>query len=79
MLRRAMHEYAEHYHLERNHQGLGNQLIVPLQTLDQLFNDAPHSLNDDPISDVATGVVIGRYTLIFLVAGTSTTSCRRRG
>src|SRR5262249_2121313 len=22
-------EYVEHYHLERNHQGLGNQLIVP--------------------------------------------------
>ena len=28
MLRRAMHEYTEHYHLERNHQGLANQLIV---------------------------------------------------
>ena len=30
MLRRAVHEYMEHYHCERNHQGLGNQLIVPL-------------------------------------------------
>ena len=30
MLRRALHEYMEHYHRERNHQGLGNQLIVPL-------------------------------------------------
>ena len=29
MLRRAVHEYVEHYHRERNHQGLGNQLIVP--------------------------------------------------
>ena len=33
MLRRAVHEYIEHYHRERNHQGLGNQLIVPLRVL----------------------------------------------
>ena len=33
MLRRAVHEYIEHYHRERNHQGLGNQLIVPLRLL----------------------------------------------
>ena len=26
-LRRAVTEYTEHYHLERNHQGLGNELI----------------------------------------------------
>ncbi|HUX74157.1 MAG TPA: integrase core domain-containing protein [Steroidobacteraceae bacterium] len=31
MLRRAVHEYLEHYHRERNRQGLGNQLIVPLR------------------------------------------------
>jgi putative transposase len=31
MLRRALHEYLVHYHRERNHQGLGNQLIVPLR------------------------------------------------
>jgi transposase InsO family protein len=31
MLRRAVHEYMEHYHCERNHQGLGNQLIVRLR------------------------------------------------
>ena len=30
-LRRAMHEYMEHYHRERNHQGLANELIVPLR------------------------------------------------
>ncbi len=30
MLRRALHEYMEHYHRERNHQGLGNQLIAPV-------------------------------------------------
>jgi len=29
-LRRAVGEFIEHYHRERNHQGLGNQLIVPL-------------------------------------------------
>lgn len=26
-LRRAVREYVEHYHEERNHQGLGNRLI----------------------------------------------------
>lgn len=30
-LRRVVHEYTEYYHLERNHQWLGNQLIVPLR------------------------------------------------
>ena len=30
MLRRALREYTEHYHLERNHQGLENRTIVPL-------------------------------------------------
>jgi putative transposase len=29
MLRRALREYIDHYHLERNHQGLDNQLISP--------------------------------------------------
>ena len=29
-LRRALAEFAEHYHHERNHQGLGNTLIVPV-------------------------------------------------
>ncbi|HJZ78503.1 MAG TPA: hypothetical protein VKE51_42540 [Vicinamibacterales bacterium] len=29
-LRRARREFADHYHHERNHQGLGNRLIVPL-------------------------------------------------
>ena len=28
-LRRALEEYAEHYHQERNHQGRGNVLLVP--------------------------------------------------
>jgi transposase InsO family protein len=28
-LLRALDEFAEHYHKERNHQGLGNDLIVP--------------------------------------------------
>ncbi len=27
--RRAVEAYIEHYHAERNHQGLGNQLIEP--------------------------------------------------
>jgi putative transposase len=29
MLRRALREYTDHYHLERNNQGLDNQLIIP--------------------------------------------------
>ena len=32
MLPRSLREYVEHYHLERNHQGLGNQLLVPRVT-----------------------------------------------
>ena len=29
MLRRSLCEYTEHYHLERNHQGIWNRTIVP--------------------------------------------------
>jgi hypothetical protein len=29
-LRRSGREFVEHYHVERNHQGLGNRLIVPV-------------------------------------------------
>jgi transposase InsO family protein len=31
-LRNAVREFVKHYHLERNHQGLGNALIVPIKT-----------------------------------------------
>jgi hypothetical protein len=31
-LRKAIREFVEHYHAERNHQGLGNRLIIPLKT-----------------------------------------------
>jgi hypothetical protein len=31
-LRNAIREFVAHYHVERNHQGLGNQLIVPMET-----------------------------------------------
>ena len=30
MLRRVLGEYVAHHHLERNHQGLGNELITPI-------------------------------------------------
>jgi transposase InsO family protein len=30
-LRRAVTEYGRHYHTERNHQGLGNELIIRLE------------------------------------------------
>ena len=32
-LRKAVHEFVEHYHRERNHQGLDNRLIMPEQLL----------------------------------------------
>ena len=28
-LQKAIHEFVAHYHRERNHQGLGNRLIIP--------------------------------------------------
>ena len=31
-LRRALREYGRHYHTERNHQGLGNELIIRSET-----------------------------------------------
>jgi putative transposase len=31
-LRNAIREFVAHYHLERNHQGLSNRLIVPAKT-----------------------------------------------
>jgi putative transposase len=33
-LEKAIGEYVEHYHVERNHQGLGNQLIEPGDSVD---------------------------------------------
>ena len=33
MLRRAIAEFVEHYHTERNHQGVGNRLLRPGPTL----------------------------------------------
>jgi putative transposase len=32
MLRRSLREYVDHYHRERNHQGIGNRTIMPLPT-----------------------------------------------
>ena len=31
-LRRTLREYVAHYHTERNHQGVGDQLLEPLAT-----------------------------------------------
>ena len=39
-LRRALKEYVAHYHIERNHQGVGNRLLEPLARV---------SLNDETI------------------------------
>jgi transposase InsO family protein len=35
-LRRAVNAYLEHYHVERNHQGLGNQIIEPVDDVGQV-------------------------------------------
>jgi len=35
-LRRAIDEFVEHYHHERNHQGLGNRQIAPLTEVGSL-------------------------------------------
>ena len=32
-LRKAVHEFVEHYHCQRNHQGLDNRLILPEQLI----------------------------------------------
>ena len=36
MLRKSLYENAEHYHVERNHQGIGNCTIVPLTIPDRI-------------------------------------------
>ena len=35
-LENAVREYVEHYHTERNHQGLGNELIEPVNDSDSV-------------------------------------------
>jgi transposase InsO family protein len=39
-LQRSVHEFLSHYHRERNHQGLGNRLIIP---------DRTHATDQGPI------------------------------
>jgi hypothetical protein len=38
-LRRAVREFVEHYHGERNHQGLGNHLIDPTESVGECAGD----------------------------------------
>jgi hypothetical protein len=33
MVRHALREYVAHYHAERNHQGISNQIIEPATTI----------------------------------------------
>jgi hypothetical protein len=35
MRRRSLREYLQHYHDERNHQGLDNRLIIPMLARDR--------------------------------------------
>jgi hypothetical protein len=42
-LRHAIREYMEHYHAERNHQGLDNRLIRPMRLVQGM--DAPIQCN----------------------------------
>jgi hypothetical protein len=38
-LENAVREYVEHYHQERNHQGLGNELIDPSDHVDAVAGE----------------------------------------
>jgi len=40
-LRRALKEYVDHYHIERNHQGKGNVLLFPSQAYNSNKNKGP--------------------------------------
>ena len=61
-LRRAVGEFIEHYHHERNHQGLGNQLIAPVAT--QTSRRLPHCVSGAAggrrFAIVPTGSSLGR-------------------
>jgi transposase InsO family protein len=52
-LRKAVKEYSEHYHLERNHQGLNNKLIT-------MLGDSP-DLNADVKRRERLGGVLNYY------------------
>jgi putative transposase len=41
-LRRALREYLEHYHAERNHQGLGNRLLDPTHEAGSMHDPIQH-------------------------------------
>ncbi len=41
-LRRALDEFDEHYHVERNHQGLGNRLFSPGPEVDRMHGKIRH-------------------------------------
>jgi putative transposase len=51
-LRRAVGEFTEHYHRERNHQGLGNRLIVP---------PSAHTIGDRILSRERLGGLLKYY------------------
>jgi putative transposase len=51
-LQRAVGEFVEHYHRERNHQGLGNRLIEPL---------AAHTIGDRILSRERLGGLLKYY------------------
>ena len=38
-LRRVLDQYLEHYHAERTHQGIGNELIVPTHSTGSLTSE----------------------------------------
>ena len=42
-LRKAIREFVEHHHAERNHQGLGNRLIIPLKDTGRNDRNCPES------------------------------------
>jgi Integrase core domain len=62
-LRNAVREFVEHYHLERNHQGLGNALIVPIKTTHETIGAMPSTIGRTaelllPASSIKTAKVV---------------------
>jgi hypothetical protein len=45
---RSLREYVNHYHRERNHQGIGNRLITPMTTRHHLGQATPDPSPFDP-------------------------------
>jgi hypothetical protein len=60
-LQRALSEYVEHFHAERNHQGKGNVLLFPRDT--DICHEGPVQSGAGPSAGAAAPVVIVAKTI----------------